>query len=347
VAIAPWSLSSWLSSATPFFPVIRGNYRFASGLSAPLSFSETLAFVGSCAWASRLWFPLALAAVIGRVPGWGGTAVISAAAVVGTVVATALALTASDSFNVFRYSAPFVVATLVFLGAVWLGGTWRGASAGGEARRSRTGLVIVAVATALWLFLPVEVRRNRSLDEGQGPERIVSSPARGIARNVNGWWVAAGAALRNGLEEPVVAGAQHFSAAQARLGPDARIFSAVSKPFFWRFDRHLVHTVDCPGQASPPPGMPFFQGPDALAAYLRGLGYTHLAFTPPRLDPCLYSFQNWTAAARSGVFVWEAWAPYFLDFLENEQQLARSRGTVYASRDVMVVDLRQERRESP
>lgn len=343
VALAPWSLSSWLSSATPFFPVIRGNYRFPSGLSAPLSVSETLAYVGSCVWASRLWFPLVLAVVVGRVPGWGGTAVISAAATVGTVVAMALALTSSDSFSVFRYCAPLVTATIVFLGALWLGGLEREARTGSEAQTGRAGLAIVAVATALWAFLPVPVETHNALDEGQGPKRFVSSPRRGIGRNVNGWWVAAGGALRNGLREPVVAGAEQFAAAQAHLGHEARILSAVSKPFFWRFDRHVVHTVDCPGQASPPPGMPFFQGPDALAAYLLGLGYTHLAFTAPRLDPCLYRVQNWTAAGRSGVFLWEAWAPYFLDFLQNEQELAKSRGTVYRSRELIVVDLRRTR----
>jgi hypothetical protein len=86
--------------------------------------------------------------------------------------------------------------------------------------------------------------------------------------------------------------------------------------------------------------MPFFEGPDALAGYLLDLGYTHLAFSPPPLDPCLYSLANWTKAGRSGVFLWEQWAPYFLDFLRNEQALAAKLGTVYRSRDVIVVDLR-------
>jgi hypothetical protein len=140
-----------------------------------------------------------------------------------------------------------------------------------------------------------------------------------------------------------VAGARSFAEAQASLEAGARVLSAVSKPFFWRFDRHVIHSVDCPGQASPPPGMPFFQGPDALAGYLLDLGYTHLAFSPPRLDPCLYSLANWSAAEHSGAFLWEAWAPYLLDFLRNEQALAAKLGTVYRSRDVVVVDLRRAR----
>jgi hypothetical protein len=340
VALAPWSLSSWLSSATPFFPVILGNYRFPGVFSAPLSPGETLAFVASCLWACRLWFPLVLAAVVGRVAGWGGTAALTAAAISATVVATALALTASDSFNVFRYSAPFLVATVVFLFALWLGGLERSALARSAPRRQ---LGLVVVAAVLWTFLPVEVETHSALDDGLGPKRFDSSPARGVARSANGWRVAALGTLRRGLHEPRIAGAEHFVAAQARLGNDARILSAVSKPFFWRFDRHLVHTVDCPGQASPPPGMPFFEGPEALADYLLELGYTHLAFTPPGLDRCLYSLSHWTAAERSGVFLWESIAPYFVDFLRNEQALAAKLGSVYQSREVIVVDLRRAR----
>jgi len=334
VAIAPWSLASWRSSGTPFFPVFAGNYRFPSGLSAPLSFGETLAFVGACLWASRLWFPLALAAVVGRAPGWGGAAGIAAGAASALVGAAALALTASDSFNVFRYCAPLLAAAIVFLFALWLGGLRRG-----DTRRGT--LAFVAAASVLWVFLPVEVETHSALDEGLGPKRFDSSPARGIARNVRGWRAAALDTVRSGLAEPDVAGAEHFAAAQARLGSDARILSAVSKPFFWRFDRHPIHTVDCPGQASPPPGMPFFEGPEALADYLLGLGYTHLAFTPPRLDPCLYSLAHWEAAERSGVFLWEGWAPYFVDFLRNEQALAAKHGSVYRSRELIVVDLRR------
>jgi hypothetical protein len=341
VALAPWSLASWRSSATPFFPVFAGHFRFETGLSAPLSVGETIGFVASCLWANRVWYPLVLAALVGRLPGFGGTAAIAASTALATVTATALALTASDSFDVFRYCAPLVVATLVFLAAVWLGGLPARPLA---ERAGALRLAAFAAASALWLLLPVEVLRHSGLDEGKGPERIVSSPVRGIERNVNGWSAAARAAWRSGLEEPPTPGAGSFSAAQASLGSDARILSAVSKPFFWRFDRHTIHSVDCPGQASPPPGMPFFDGPDALAAYLLDLGYTHLAFSPPRVDPCLYSLASWTKAERSGVFLWEKWAPYFLDFLRNEQALAAKLGTVYLSRDVVIVDLRRARR---
>lgn len=333
LALAPWCLASWRSSATPFYPLVQGNYRFAGALSAPLSLAETLSFVGGSLWANRLWFLLVLAFLVGRRRGWAGSATLAAVAGVGTVAVTALALTGLHSFDVLRYSAPLVFAALVFLAALWLGGP----------RASRAQLAIAGLATALWLFMPIEIERHSGGDAGEGPERIRSSPARGIARHANGWWFAARESLRHGLSEPAIPGAGSFSAAQASLGSGARILSAVSKPFFWRFDRHVIHIVDCPGQASPPPGMPFFEGPEALARYLLDAGYTHLAFSPPQLDPCLYSLANWTKSAESGVYLWEQWAPYFLDFLKNEQALAAELGSVYRSRDVIVVDLRRAR----
>jgi hypothetical protein len=65
--------------------------------------------------------------------------------------------------------------------------------------------------------------------------------------------------------------------------------------------------------------MLFFAGPDALAAYLLDLGYTHPAFSPRPLDPRLDSSGNWTEAP------------------------AAKPGTVSRSRDVVVVDLRRAR----
>jgi hypothetical protein len=338
VAIAPWCIASWRSSGTPFFPVIRGNYQFASGLSAPLSAWDTASFVASCLWANRLWYPLLLALWVGRERRLAGSAAIVGIALVATVAATALALTGSDSFNVYRYSAPLVIGAVAFLVALVLGGL-----ALPQGGRARAGLAAVGVATVLWAAVPVQVETHSAGDAGLGPRRFGSSPLRGIGRNLSGWSFAVRAVLAEGPVEPRVSGAASFAEAQDELEPGARVLAAVSKPFFWRFDRHVIHSVDCPGQASPPPGMPFFSGPDALADYLLDLGYTHLAFSPPRADPCLYSLSSWTAAATSGAYLWEKWAPYFLDFLRNEQALAEKLGTVYQSRDLVLVDLRRAR----
>ncbi len=339
VALAPWSLASWHSSGTPFFPLIRGNYRFPSGLLEPLSAADQLALVATALWASRIWLPLLLAGLTARAPALAAAALSSTAALVGTVVATALAFSASDDLNVHRYLAPFVAATNVFLISAWLTSL---RVPGTPARvRALVSAALVVGAAVVWLLLPVRLEVEDAFDPQRAQRKFV--PARQIRKNARVALQMADRALQFGAQTAEVRSAALYAAAQDVLDEDAKVLSVVARPFLWRFDRQVVHMLDCPGQASPPPGMPFFQGPDAVAAYLTGLGYTHLAFSPPSRGFCLYSLQAWRIAGRSGHFLWEQWAPYFEDFLTNEQLLARRRRVVYRSPEVIVVDLRETR----
>ena len=336
LALAPWSVASWRSSGTPLFPLIPGNYRFPSGLLAPLSAGETLEFVARAALGSGIWLPLLLAAVVARRSGWGGAAGVSAAALAGTVVATALAFTATDDFSVIRYVTPFVAASVVFLAALWLGAL---AEARGGARpRRHAALLFTTLAALIWPFLQVELKL---MNPKRGGLAISYGPALQIRRSVGMALASAGRTFSSGVQGIEVLNASDFTRVQDLLAADARIVSAVTRPFLWRFDRQVVHMLDCPGQASPPPGMPFSRGPDALARYLVDLGYTHLAFTPPARDLCLYSLPRWRAAKQSGHFLWEAWAPYFIDFLTNEQLIAQRGGVIFEGRELTVVDLRR------
>lgn len=67
------------------------------------------------------------------------------------------------------------------------------------------------------------------------------------------------------------------------------------------------------------------------------LGLAGLALALARRD----SLRQWRAAKRSGHFLWEAWTPYFIDFLTNEQLLAQRGGVVFEGRELTVVDLRR------
>jgi hypothetical protein len=151
------------------------------------------------------------------------------------------------------------------------------------------------------------------------------------------------AAWRSGLKVREYSGRSDYEEAQALLPADARLVSSAEKPFFFRFDRQVLHTLDCLGQVSPAPGMPFFQGPEAVAQYLRGLGYTHLAFTPARAGECLYSREHWEDKRANSTLLWQQWAPYFLDFMENAERLEATRPVLFKSWDLVVIDLREPR----
>ena len=80
-----------------------------------------------------------------------------------------------------------------------------------------------------------------------------------------------------------------------------------------------------------------------MASYFTSLGYTHLAFTPQRRSFCLYSDQHWLAHKARGQWMWRLWAPYFLDFMATQRELARTRTVVFRGPTLVVVDLRVRR----
>jgi hypothetical protein len=146
---------------------------------------------------------------------------------------------------------------------------------------------------------------------------------------------------RVAIEE--IAGREPYAEAERLLPDGARVVAAAEQAYLWPRDRFAVHGLDCLGQASPAPGMPFFAGPDAVADYFTSLGYTHLAFTPPRRALCLYSDAHWLGHRTRGQWMWRQWAPYFLDFMRTQRALALSREVVYRGPTLVVVDLRKRR----
>jgi hypothetical protein len=350
IALLPWSLVSWLSSGTPFFPIFDGNYRFPAGfLSYSPRLQRRLLLIAAHVWYSRVWLLLLLALVLLPVQRLRGIIVAICVAAFGTILITAVMMSVVLPYDVFRYTAPLVLPGLLFLAGSWLACA---ASAGGTLdRRRRARAAALAAATVAWLIQPLPFPIVRPWGESQmmelGPSHVEQS-----WKNFQGWLGGMRAGARKGWHEPTPPGALQFGIVQERLGPEARLVSAVAKPFHWRFDLQVVHTIDCLGQASPPPGMPFFAGPQPVADYFLDLGYTHLAFTPPTASPisptgnCLYSRRRWKEQAQSQHPMFAAWAPYFLDFLRNEEILQETLGTVYSSPDLVLVDLRLAREPS-
>ena len=339
VGLLPWCLALWRSSGTPLFPFIAGNYRFEGLFSAPLDARGVVDYVVNSLWASRVWVIALLAALALRRPGGRLLAVQVVAALLVLVAVTAASLTAFDSFTIQRYCAPFLAAGLVFLAAAALFGAGAGAATAASSPgvqpsvRGRLSPLWVWGVLLLWLGMPVELRMDN--------DPFYLPNIGGIEVNVVRRRHAALDAIRSGFRVVEYPGRDHYDVAQTLLPADARLASATEKPFFFRFDRQVIHTLDCLGQVSPAPGMPFFKGPEALASYLRDLGYTHLAFTPSRAGGCLYSRDHWEEKRLNGTFVWQKWAPYFLDFMANMESLEATHPVLYKERDLVVISLRE------
>jgi hypothetical protein len=85
--------------------------------------------------------------------------------------------------------------------------------------------------------------------------------------------------------------------------------------------------------------MPFFKGPEALAEYLRALGYTHLALRPvlqvDNSEPAV-KFASPMANDRK---LW----PYAGDFSDNSERLTGSYPVVYWGPELIVIGLHKPR----
>lgn len=55
------------------------------------------------------------------------------------------------------------------------------------------------------------------------------------------------------------------------------VLARLRLPFLLDFTTHRVFVMGFPGMASPPPGLPLFQGPEPVASYLRATGVRYLA----------------------------------------------------------------------
>ena len=331
LALLPWCLESWQSSGTPLFPLLAGNHRFPSVFTEPLTTRQLVKYVVECASANRAPVLVALAAVaFARREQRALSAQLAGAALL-CLVATAISTTAFDSWTLLRYCAPLVVPVLLFLGALV-----------GFAEPSpafRWQRPALAALVAAWLLIPVTTHR-------------VFDPVRfslaSFAHDDSREWIWAIRKTWNGgfaLED--IPGQRPYEEAQRLLPADARVVSAAEQSYRWRYDRQTIHSLDCLGQASPEPGMPFFKGAEAVAEYFAALGYTHLAFTPPRASLCLYSAKHWQMDLHKGQWMWRQWAPLFLDFMQTQRALAQTREVVYRSPTLVVVDLRERVTSAP
>lgn len=327
VGLLPWSISLWQSSGTPLFPLWPGNYRPGGMLGESPEVGGLLAYIGECLWQSRVWLVALMAVVVALRPPGRVAAVGLALVLTGVVVVTGGTMSGFDPATVHRYTAPFLGAGVLFLAALVL--------PSGTAPSARTWWQPLAAAAvlAIWLFMPVAWR--------EGDSSVAMSNLFRLQVNLRSYARDALAMTRSGLAIPVARGAAEYVEAQGLLPPDAKVLAATDMPFYFRFDDQTVHTMDLPGEVSPDPGMPFFAGREPLAIYLRGLGYTHLAFTPASASACMYSPDLWNSSDDPSRPAAARRASHIQDFIGNAELLTRTYPVTYAGRGLVVVDLRQ------
>jgi hypothetical protein len=106
-------------------------------------------------------------------------------------------------------------------------------------------------------------------------------------------------------------------------------------PFLLDFRRSDVLVADWPGATSLPPGMPMFQGPEPLAAYLLGVSIRYVVYAYgneakfPRAEPDLPTGELWIMRDVKLAF----------DFQDNLAALMQTRRLVFKDDTRAVIDL--------
>jgi hypothetical protein len=314
--LLPWMVLSQQSSGTPLFPLLKGNFNNAFPmLQAPTNWHQQIKDFAGTMQGNRLLYPFPLLFIAGLLlvesnPRKPVKSLLFASLIGWLLLVHTLA---SDIPSFARYVEGFVVAGAL---AVIM------SSAGTPLRRMRQHAVLVAtaLAVAVQLFLVGGAALNAYSHALSKLRIVLPLPIRALQ------------------DTPAAKGVR---ALQARVPVGAPMLVMVDHPFLFDFRRNPIYNADTAAAVSPPPGFPYFQGAERVAAYLRSQSITHLAYTRPERAISLFNRKVWERQASEDHFLWRAQAPYYLDIFSNFERLAETRRRTYEDDFLLLVDLSQ------
>jgi hypothetical protein len=310
-ALLPWCLILYQSSGSLFFPLMLGTQRPEYKiLAAPMNLLEKLRWLGDFArhpQALALIVPVFVIALRRR--RWRTELPIYLAALL-TMAMTILAFNRSDFENLYRYTFPIVF------------GSAAAAILPGLLTPVRRRDFVASSAAVLFMgivFLPAGIAFFRD-DRVTLWTRMDKSPLWSVVKSI-----------------------PFYQEAQASIPPGQPVFVAASMPNLLDFIRNPLFICDAPGAASPDPGLPIFQGSQAVKAYLQHKGIHYLLIVDPNEDLTNFSRQRWTYAkehADSQPDTFKFAYPFTLTFLDDMEELSKSEDLLYSDHALRVIHLK-------
>lgn len=322
--LTPWMVLAFRSSGTPLFPVIRGHFNDAFPmLQRPSNFQQELSdlreTLGQNAFLPAL--PLFVLAGLLLTDGKQRAPLRSLLIATATGWLLLIAALASDVPSFLRYVYGFVVAV-----ALAVLSRCSAPVADGSAKRLAALARVTAVIAALTqLFLKTE----HAWQEHVWMTDRIEAAAKG---------------LRIPEQTPV---GRQYAAMQQHVPARQRLLVMVDFPHMLDFSRNEIFNVDTAAAVSPPPGMPYFQGAERVAQYLRGSGIRYVAFTKPTRAVALYRRDVWEKELRGSQPLWHAQAPIFLDMFDNFERLAAGYRIMYDDGTLVLFDLNSKAASPP
>jgi hypothetical protein len=326
VFVAPWLVLSYRSNDTFLFPLMKGTFRAGVDVqSREMTLLRLLRFFADVWLQPDPIYTLPLFFLVGLFVRERSLRRPMAAQWIGgfvSLLALCAAFTLSDAGNLARYAYGFTTASALL--------TWQTVATLATAR-SRGSAFALAAPVAVLVFglsAPLLHPENRFRTK-----KMIAAQLRDTDE-----------LLRRTVPvqaEPPVAAV--YRRVQAAVPAGARVLIMLDEPYLLDYARNEIWNLDMPGLASPAPGIPSFQGPEPVAAYLRGLGIRHVAFVMPDRSAYLYRRDVWLDHLYDSEEIWRIYAPYMVDVMDNLTALAATRKHLHDEADVVVLDLEERR----
>lgn len=130
-----------------------------------------------------------------------------------------------------------------------------------------------------------------------------------------------------------------YESLQNLVPPGEKILTMADASYWFDFKRNEVYSINAVGSSSPPPGMPFEQGPQAFAKYLKSLGIRYVIAVNFDNAVLLYTRKLWTETTRPEWIYSQIWRPRFLDVMANFDALDKEGAVVARAGNLRLFDL--------
>lgn len=301
VFLAPWMVALQISSGTPLYPVLKGNFNPAIPFATAVGgWPQVGAMVLLMLRQELILVPLLMAPVAFFVPADRRLRLVQGAALAGTVIIIA-GFSGADGNAMARYVQPTLMTGMVLslLGAMATGVV--------SSRLVRVGLgaaIVYGIVHALYLDY---VRFS-------APQPLAEYSATLLGERLSA-----------------------YAEAQREIPAGSPIYVYVSAPYSFDFRRNRIFNADIPGPVSPHRGQPSFQGGEALAAYLRSLGIRYVLFED--FETAIVWSLRPQEIVHIVDPAGQAINPLILDTQAGLRQLSRTRRVLYDGHGVILLDL--------
>jgi hypothetical protein len=303
VAIAPWALLLYQSSGSLFYPLFAGFQRAGYSYSIGIGWTERMyAVLGLLTDPNVLFLVVPLVAATFLIR---GAHVPFSAAALSTCLLVAFYLASADRSSAFRYVQPIALAALLIASAAVV-------------RSKRIAVVLGCLMCPVFASYAITTAKERV-------SALASLPAQIADR-----------------APPFPAQVDDYRRLESALPRGASVYTILPLPSLLHYHERRIFNADFIGCASPPPGMPFFRGPEEVKRYLSSLGIKYIAYNNFDRPAVETGYWRWWWRTRAATLnpVLGPMVPYVLDMMDNVDRLSASEDVLYHSNDLTLLHLR-------